>query len=361
MNESCYAARSDRGRLQLVCMKKREHLCPFSVKIGAAGDRFAVKERVEHTCPTRTHDRWWLKHSTRLLAPRHLATINGDRLLKPKQLKAMESTRFGNQISSNQAYRIKRKAEQMGHGTEEEGYRKLPASVKRIEEAQQSANLSILPSKVFHSTGIFLMTIIWALHGFYPLLILDAAHMDSRYGMKFVVAARVDINDEIVVVGYGIIPGESDADWSNFLTLLWTAIRCTFTTSNDNNLPPEGIAKCHEYMRRLAIISDRGSGLLPPLDRIFHDSHLFWCTWHLQQNFQEHFGFECKAWFTQMIYETEWNNVLASLKKVSQDCWEYVKKMPVEKYAYWACVVKRPRFGRETSNIAESINGFLKE
>ena len=175
-----------------------------------------------------------------------------------------------------------------------------------------------------------------------PLIFLDACHSKSAYKGVLLLASTITQNNEIVPLALGIAPVENEFFWSCFLRKLNEALNL-----NDR--------------KNLVIFSDREKGILNSVNSILPNACHSLCVVHLERNLQSKF----KSNFNKILWPLakaksmkEFSLLMEKLKKMSEEAHDYLAKISPECFALPFFPVSR--FGHVTSNVAESLNAWIK-
>ncbi|XP_026378678.1 uncharacterized protein LOC113273126 [Papaver somniferum] len=174
-----------------------------------------------------------------------------------------------------------------------------------------------------------------------PMLFIDCTFLTGKFKGGLMVACG---KTEIYPVSFGIVESENCESWQWFF----------------NNL--KGII-CED--RPLAIISDRGIGLLKHVPEVFPNAFHSFYLYHMKENIPVPKGRsrqtavklfeECYTALTKKIFYVAAKS-MSNLKLDSVVAW--MMKIPFENWAAHAFLGER--WGENTSNIAESFNNFIK-
>ncbi|XP_038885923.1 uncharacterized protein LOC120076231 [Benincasa hispida] len=174
-----------------------------------------------------------------------------------------------------------------------------------------------------------------------PVLIVDVTHLRDKYSGKLLLATRVDGNNQIYQVAFDISSGETDESWVWFLQQL----RCA-------------IGQVHD----LVIVSDRHPSIKKAIITVFPEAFYGICIHHLKANLLVNFK-------NKDIFDIFDKSAKASRESVFKYHWsqfagypgacKYLEDIGLER---WARVYQcNRRYNQMTKNLAECINGVLKD
>jgi hypothetical protein len=101
---------------------------------------------------------------------------------------------------------------------------------------------------------------------------LDGAHLSSAYGGVLLTAAGLDGNDQIILLGWAIVPQEYDEWWRWFLNHWKAQLVSSESFALDGS-------------QNKAFCSDRAKGLIAAVGEAFPRAHHYHCTQHMAENF----------------------------------------------------------------------------
>ena len=104
--------------------------------------------------------------------------------------------------------------------------------------------------------------------GCQPIIAIDSSQMSGPYGGALFFATSYDVNDNMFPLACGVIISENYDGWSWFLQNLKKFIK----------------------EKEVVIISDRHSGLLRSIPKIFGAENHAYCYRHLKENFSSYFN-----------------------------------------------------------------------
>ncbi|XP_028072694.1 uncharacterized protein LOC114274911 [Camellia sinensis] len=159
-----------------------------------------------------------------------------------------------------------------------------------------------------------------------PLLFLDGTFLKRKYKGQLLAATAKDENNSCCVVGlfpfaFAIVDSETTANWSWFLHELGKVVD----------------GKC-----QITFISDRNLSLLEAMPKVFPSAHHSYCLQHLKSNLRDRI---------KGINNGFRDHLISSLGDCAYE--PTVSKLKEEEWGM--------RYGKMTSNAAESFNNWIKE
>jgi MULE transposase domain/SWIM zinc finger len=174
-----------------------------------------------------------------------------------------------------------------------------------------------------------------------PLIALDACHSQKGdHVMLF--ASSLSGADKIVPLAFAIAPSENEMYWKRFILKLRQAL------------------ELHERCD-VVILSDREKGIFNAVQEILPVCKHSFCAYHIEKNMKVKFKsdgnkaiWKISKASTVEAFEMEMNR----LRELNPATELYLRGIPPENWSRAHFPV--PRFGHVTSNIAESMNAWMK-
>ena len=148
-----------------------------------------------------THYKARPAHAIWYLKDHHCASILDNRDITPIQIRSNERLQFSNEISYQQAWRVKQVILEGLEGREADCFAQFPAYLERLIEADKENVSQILWDK---ETGAFIAVSIapvaikvasYILRRFFAI---DACHTKSQYPMILMIACGINANDNVL-------------------------------------------------------------------------------------------------------------------------------------------------------------------
>ncbi|XP_016178963.1 uncharacterized protein LOC107621455 [Arachis ipaensis] len=299
-----------------------------------------------------------LKLDSKTVAEAIKPLVEVDPSLKVKSVIAEVQSKFNYIISYRKAWLAKQKAVESIFGGWEASYEALPiwfetmchkepSAVVHFEKmpAYQGDDL-VLDICVLHRVFWSYYPCIKAFRHCKPVAQVDETHLYGKYKGCLLVAVSQDGNNNIVLVAFAIVEGETSDAWYFFLSNL----RQHVVTRDGVGL----ISDRHDSIRSAI---DRSNGAWSP-PRAFH----MFCIWHIESNFLRKF----KAPYLQKLIV---NIGYSRMIREYQMRYERLKERG-ESYTNWLDRIPREqdalafdggyRWGHMTTNLVECINSVLK-
>ena len=144
------------------------------------------------------------------------------------QIQSDERLRFSNEISYQQAWRVKQALLVELEGHEADCFALFPAYLQRLLEADQN-NVSQI---TYDDSGAFLAVAIapaatrsasGRLRRFFAI---DACHIKSQFPMMLLIICGIDANDNVLPLSWALVPTENEQWWKWFLTFISINFEC---------------------------------------------------------------------------------------------------------------------------------------
>jgi hypothetical protein len=192
--------------------------CAFEIGIVAhpSNGQAKITKYKPHTCPDSTHYGWrwpnWAKH----VARHHRETVGSDLSIRPVQIKKAEHHQWGHQIRYMQAWRTRRLIQREVEGDEEQLYKKIIPLLCRMRSQRDDAQehdgaftaWKTDSNNRFQALLVLPYAGLRAFRHVRKFFTLDGAHLSSPYGGVLLTAAGLDGNDQIVLLGWAVVPQE---------------------------------------------------------------------------------------------------------------------------------------------------------
>jgi hypothetical protein len=247
------------------------------------------------------------------------------------------------------AWRARERLRNILDGDEGENFKLIPAWIARISEDSTTSIYTGIqatenPEDVrFEAIFVMLGSIRATLGTLRPFYALDGTHTRSRYNLTLLLAVGIDAEDRIIPLAFALVPGGNEKWWSWFCEHLVAAFEC--------DLPPKYVT-----------ISDRDKGLLSAVESKLVGVRHAMCCQHIAENIYRRYGKDYRALFWQKARarsQSSFNHAVEALQKDAPQVEEDLQSIGYENFAFTCFPL--PRFGYDTSNIAESVNSAWRE
>ncbi len=329
--------RSSKSRFSVRC---KNEICKFKMNffLRPTGE-FKLTSATEHNCICSSASTS-CDHISQFLEP--LSTAFPE--LTPNQAKCHLQMELKHQISYSMAYRSIRNIKKGKDHENDKSFEKiLPFMDWHVENNPNTV------ARVLVEQGRFLFSFfcpsicVNAFKYSLPLIFLDACHSKSSYKGVLFLASTISQNNEIVPLALGIAPVENECFWSHFIFDLEKALELSSKTN-------------------LVVFSDRDKGILNSVNSILPLAHHSFCVVHLERNIKSKFrtDFGKILWPMAKAHSTsEFSFLMEKLQKMSPDAYDYISKISPQCFSL--PFFPAPRFGHVTSNVAESLNAWMRK
>ena len=309
--ESFIVSHADRTRYILAC---RNTICKFTIRISVLkGSKISVTRYTPHTCSPIIHQNFRSAHSVAYLLERNRSAVADNREIQPAQIQSNELLQFANSgVSYQQAWRVREALREEIEGDEIGGFRKFRGLIDLWREGDEK-NHGILDTVdgQFYRCFIAPAATSAAFISCRPFIALDGCHTKARFRMTLLVACTLDGNNEILPLAWGVVPIEDSENWIWFLKHMKHAFQ---------ELDTKGTV----------IISDHDKGLLSAVQEVLPHVNHSYCSQHLADNVQKHYGFACRNLFWGAAYAYTEHGFQEGMKKVreeNQEAYDYLNEI----------------------------------
>ncbi|KFY65902.1 hypothetical protein V496_02260 [Pseudogymnoascus sp. VKM F-4515 (FW-2607)] len=152
------------------------------------------------------------------------------------------------------------------------------------------------------------------------------------------IATTIDANDNLLPLAWALVPTENVEWWSWFLGF----VQEHFSWANSNNM---------------VFISDRDKGIASAINTHFPNGNQAHCCQHIAANVQNKFGLTCRNQFWKVARAKDKTTLKEQWKIMQEQNYQascYLRDIPFKMWTTYH--FPWPRYGHDTSNIAESLN-----
>ncbi|KAH9671455.1 SWIM-type domain-containing protein [Citrus sinensis] len=277
--------------------------------------------------------------------------IQDKRIYTPNDIRADMQQEYGVQLTYQQAYRAREVGLEIVRGNPAESYNLLP----KYSHVLTTANEGTVTHLEQDGDGNFLYYFVAlgsSIKGFMqyirPVIAVDGTHLKGLYRGSMFVATCLDGNNQLYPLAIGIMDSENNDAWEWFMMKLHGVI-------GDR---PE-----------LVIISDRCTAIRRAVLKVFHNATHGVCFYHVKGNIKSQFRMSKALWdefepafinAAKAYSHEEFKRQLEGLWMIHSGAADYLENN------VGTCNWARSQFeGRRysilTTNIAESVNAFMRE
>ncbi|XP_020417204.1 uncharacterized protein LOC18781319 [Prunus persica] len=214
----CKVVKNDKFRLSAKCKEGCKWRLYASLMQGE--NTYQIKSYTpKHSCSKGFHNK---NITSTFLSQRYMSRIKDDPKIKKTTLQSEVHRELGYEVSTDQCYKAKRKAQTLIEGTYAQQYEKL---WEYCEEIRQTNNGSSMLMKVDPPHFQRLYVCLDAckkgfIAGCRPLIGVDACHLKGTFQGQLLVSVGIDANDNMYPIAYAVAELESKDSWCWFLQLL---------------------------------------------------------------------------------------------------------------------------------------------
>ncbi|XP_058773528.1 uncharacterized protein LOC131647680 isoform X2 [Vicia villosa] len=345
--KNVYINKNDSKRIVVKCMDGCNFHLRFSMRNGQ--NYWQIVSYVsDHTC-YRTADNRNAK--TQWLAIRFTQILRHSPYMKPAGLVAEALQRWGTKISTDQAYRAKRKALDLIQGAGFDQFRHLRSYAEELLKSNPKSTVII---KCAENNGNPTFERIYICldackSGFAtycrPIIGLDACFLKGDYGGQLMSAIGRDGNNQIYPIAYAVVEAETKDSWEWFLHLLLEDLRAF----ND---------RCYGF------ISDQQKGLVPAIQGLSGNVEQRMCVKHLYGNWKKkHPGLVLKQAMWAAARATSipvFERAMEKLKLLDPVAWKDMNDIPAK---FWtrAYFQTYSKCDIQVNNMCEAFNRAILE
>ncbi|KAH9676795.1 SWIM-type domain-containing protein [Citrus sinensis] len=277
--------------------------------------------------------------------------IQDKRIYTPNDIRADMQQEYGVQLTYQQAYRARKVGLEIVRGNPAESYNLLP----KYSHVLTTANEGTVTHLEQDGDGNFLYYFVAlgsSIKGFMqyirPVIAVDGTHLKGLYRGSMFVATCLDGNNQLYPLAIGIMDSENNDAWEWFMMKLHGVI-------GDR---PE-----------LVIIFDRCTAIRRAVLKVFHNATHGVCFYHVKGNIKSPFRMSKALWdqfepafinAAKTYGHEEFKRQLEGLWMIHSGAADYLENN------VGTCNWARSQFeGRRysilTTNIAESVNAFMRE
>jgi hypothetical protein len=213
----------------------------------------------------------------------HRGSIALNRATTIAQIRCNEKQLYSNEITYLAVYRYRQALQEELDGKEEHDFVKIEDLRNRTEAQDASSRTKLIVDQMtdrFSCLFICLAACRNAWQSIRPFLAVDACHCISRYKQTLFIAVRVDGDNQILPLCWGIAQGENFQNWLLFLQFVKSSLY------SSDNFDEAGT----QTRATLVIMSDRQRGLKKALQEVFQGASMAHCTQYIAANIQSRYG-----------------------------------------------------------------------
>lgn len=256
----------------------------------------------EHFCDQSLHMEYSMSSSAEFVAEALGAEITNNPSIPIAKIQDKIRADFGEEISNSAAYRAKEKVLKAVYLEDQVSYAKIDYFQEFIVREGGYCDYTITTERNFEAIFVCPKPCSDAFHYLRPLIVLDGCFLKTKYKGQLLLAVAVDSLDELVLLSYAIVSGETSDNWKWFLKCLGSAFGIR---GND----------------KITFISDRYIGLI---DGMFPGAYHGYCVRHICGNIRGLFkDGEIEKLFTKAAYATstdEFEKNMDELKSLKRRC-----------------------------------------
>ncbi|WOL13418.1 hypothetical protein Cni_G22188 [Canna indica] len=334
------------SRLRYIKVGCKHGDCPWMLSASGRG-RFTIANFLnKHTC---TVSRLNLDHkdcSAKFVANHIKDHLVRNQKYKPAMIVIEIQKAFGVRISYKKAYNALQLALISVRGDFDKCYKDLPAYLRELKIHDNEIMVKLLRCsvssrflRVFWAFGACLRRFREYLR---PIICIDATHLRGKYPGALMIATIVDAESRLFSVAFGVCEIEKRDTWEWFL---------------------DEFAHCIPSFRDLSIMSDRNSGILAVVRKVFPKASHGYCMVHLAKNLihdvKINVGCPLFWYAARATTEHNFNKCMQKLLDIHEPSYQWVTRLEKERWATLFFLGRR--YDIITTNAVESMNSLFRE
>ncbi|KAL0228550.1 hypothetical protein RCL1_004693 [Eukaryota sp. TZLM3-RCL] len=329
--------RSDKKNLSVACQPR------FNKKSGLVIVRAFCSHSCGDTDLTTVNS---VVPSSSLLASNHelLEKISSNALLPIKEVRKILSKQFSisiDLISKHKALRTRNIGRRTIFGSYEDSYRDLPIFIDKLNQCNDGTNATLEADEGnrFHRCFVSFGASQQGFTTAKKVVALDGTHLHGDYKGVLLAATALDGKGQLFPLAIAVVSIENKDNWSWFLEQFK-----------------------HLFTEIQTFISDRQKGLIDAVATHFGSIPHAYCIRHLSENLLK----KCrKKDVVNLLWKAagttdleEYTNCIQKIHSLSESAYQYLQQ--IERRNWTTLHFTGKRYGHLTSNIAESLNSWLK-
>ncbi|XP_072084146.1 uncharacterized protein [Arachis hypogaea] len=311
-----------------------------------------------HTCTRATISQDHSKLDSITIAEAIKPLVEADPSIKVKSVIAEVQSKFNYTVSYRKAWLAKQRAVEKIFGGWEASYEALPIWMEAMCHKEPSAvvHFETMPAyqgddlvgdiRVLHRVFWSYYPCIRAFRHCKPIVQVDGTHLYGKYKGCLLVAVSQDGNNNIALIAFAIVEGETSDAWHFFLSNL-----------RQHVVTRDGVGLISDRHESINAAVERSNGAWSP-PRAFH----MFCIRHIESNFLRKF----KAPYLQKLVVNigysrtvrEYEVRYQQLRERGEAYTNWLNRISREQYAL--AFDGGYRWGHMTTNLVECINSVLK-
>ncbi|RYQ89323.1 hypothetical protein Ahy_B09g096028 isoform F [Arachis hypogaea] len=275
-----------------------------------------------HTCTRATISQDHSKLDSITIAEAIKPLVEADPSIKVKSVIAEVQSKFNYTVSYRKAWLAKQRAVEKIFGGWEASYEALPIWMEAMCHKEPSAVVHFETMPAYQGDD---------LRHCKPIVQVDGTHLYGKYKGCLLVAVSQDGNNNIALIAFAIVEGETSDAWHFFLSNL-----------RQHVVTRDGVGLISDRHESINAAVERSNGAWSP-PRAFH----MFCIRHIESNFLRKF----KAPYLQKL-------VVNQLRERGEAYTNWLNRISREQYAL--AFDGGYRWGHMTTNLVECINSVLK-
>ena len=331
---------SDKRRYKAVCT---QHGCFFVVQFAFSQTFSPPTKFALHSCQVSESSKASRRYATAKQiavnpAVRDMAMTSG-RKVTPVMIQMKLKNEGISATYMNCVHALKRLKLEL-FGSDIEQYSLIPSYMAELKIRGHEAKLDIVDNEFMRLSVIFRE----GLQAYKPYsergISVDGTFMKTSVVGILLVACFRNGNNEIQIIGVGLVSVENEDNWTWFLKFLLSHLQPT----------------------PAFVISDRDKGLMKAMQTTAPDVPHFFCFRHLMENFNKKYKSKMLknlAWILARSRTTvEYEKAVANIASLDSSASAWLQEVGREKWstAYSPC----PRYNTLTSNNVEAVNSVFK-
>ena len=267
-------------------------------------------------------------------------TLNNIKTVTPTDVMALVRSTHAITPSYSTAWRALSALTQSGYALGAESFRYIPTFFEEIKRLNPGTIAKVeIQAGRFYRAFLCLKACQDAACHCFPVEIMDACHVKSKFGGVLLGLCVIDCNSQLVPLAIGIAEIENAENWSWFMDLLKQSIPALTTPGR-------------------VVMHDREKGMEIATAQIRPEAFEANCVFHIEKNVNFRFKTKLGGKVWAVARASTIPKFEQEMEKMNPNAASYLMTCP---WKWTRAHFPVPRYGIDTSNALESMNSWLSE